>query len=181
VTKLEINSQMRPTTRKLKNSKKERISYKDIFKEYQKENKKKFYPSELNSLRKRKSTDTMEHVDFFLFKKIISTFVRVFITDLYKKKESYFFFGGRIAITALSPKYRKNIGISSLTFSYVWYNRPSERFWYMVRLLKVLGNSKIVKLEQEMKEANIIDNFPNFKKLKRKLRKSNLLYKCIQK
>lgn len=179
---------MRQITLKLKNSKKETFNASHFYKLYIKEKRGLFYPYDIDLNLKKKSRIKKEILTRKTFRKIIATYLMIYFKDLFfQSRDSYFFLGGKLTLAVVPKRIRvltKHMNSNSFNdnLNLVWYRRPSKRFKYIIDLKKIMGSgSKIKKYENEARENNMLDLFPNFKELMRKIKQSNQLIICIQK
>lgn len=118
------------------------------------------------------------------FKIVIKTFLKVYFTEVYVTKKTYYFFlGGKmklvLANTNLINKNTKKLINKSLQL--FWYNRPSPKMWFMVKFTKLSGsNSALSKIERLFNQIHNKDLLTIFTKEQKRGKKQKTLFRCIQ-
>ena len=139
----------------------------------------------------KKRTRKLRPVSLFLFKKIIKNYLSVYFHELYlESKPMYFFLGGKMKITLLASwknyqvrgeSKKKEMHQSDGAIGLFWYNKPSQRIQYMVKLKKLTGSTNMLpKIEALFNRNHNKDFLPIFTEEQRKGKKDKTLYKCIQ-
>ena len=130
-------------------------------------------------------------VSFRDFKNIVFSYLKTYFYELYlNNKPMYFFFGGNMKLVAYLPwsdmQKRSNTNKPVLhrigrSIGLFWYNRPSERLYYMVKIKKLTGSTNILpKIEAMFNNNNDKDLLPIFTEEQKKGKIDKTLYRCIQ-
>ena len=139
----------------------------------------------------KKRSRKYQSVSLSLFKKIIRNYLSVYFHELYlESKPMYFFLGGKMKITLLASwknyQVRGNNKVKEMhesegAIGLFWYNKPSQRIQYMVKLKKLTGSTNMLpKIEALFNRNHNKDFLPIFTEEQRKGKKEKTLYKCIQ-
>lgn len=121
-------------------------------------------------------------VKSLLYRKIVLEYLKFYFYDFYMKKESVYFPLGGFVKKIIYPKWRnkKQPGKGSDgSIGLFWYQRPSSRMFYMVKLKKLTGSSnRLPKMEQQFKNIINKDLIPIFKPEFNRKKENKSLYLC---
>lgn len=107
-----------------------------FYKKFQKE-KRRYHPSCFDTENPTKLTRPKE-VEFVLYKKIVSTYLRIYFLDLYfRMRPMYFFLTGMMKTCKL-----RDYGTEGSKTGLFWYLRPNEKFSYKYCVLNKLRGSR---------------------------------------
>lgn len=107
-----------------------------FYKKFKKE-KRRYAPSLFDLENPSKNIRPIE-VPFSLYKKIVSTYLRIYFLDLYfKMKPSYFFLTGTVKLIR-----NRDFGKDHIRTGLFWYFRPSEKFSYKYCVLNKLRGTR---------------------------------------
>lgn len=171
--------------KKAKTSELEVLNIDFFYKKFKKE--KKLYVPSLFGIKTRAVKPRA--LTFKEYKKIISTFLKIYFFELYMtKKTMYFFLCGFMKLTT-SPTWtklkkrgyskEKTLHVVDKALVWFWYMRPSEKTFLMVKISKLTGlNNMIPKIEKIFNNNNDKDLLPIFTEERKKGKINKTLYRC---
>lgn len=163
-----------------KNSK-EVLSIRHFYSEYIKE-KKRYAPS-LFGLKTKSVRKVV--LPYTYYRRIVYEYLKVYFYEFYFRKSDMCFFlmgnlkkvvaGKRNAIPL--PNGSKRLSTTSIQF--FWYLRPTMKYYYMVKLVKLTGKTNMIPIiEKQYLKTNDKDLLPIFGKEYRKAKNNKYLYRC---
>lgn len=134
----------------------------------------KFNLSGFNYFKDLGTNEKSRKVNKVLYRKIlVNYFKNYFYEVFFLNKPMYFFLGGlmrlcRFGNKVVTIKNKKALDHMLHNVGLFWYNRPSQRFLFSMKLKKQKGSTnRMSKLEAEWKAENEITFLPLFLKLKK--------------
>lgn len=119
-----------------------------------------------------------------LYRKIISSYLRIYFYEAYFiDRKIYFFFGGYLFKVRcgnwIKPSSRdKKYEIANHAIGLFWSERPCPRFWFSIKIRKLKGKANIIpKIEKEWKSENDITLLEKNAIVKSRLKRKNKLFK----
>jgi hypothetical protein len=117
---------------------------------------------------KEYSKNKHHKINIGLYKKILLKFLTIYFYDVYfLNKPLYFLFGGNIRLNKCGNWIKKNwkkntqneLIKTSQSIGLFWYNRPSFRFEYAMKIKKLTGSSnRLPVIENEWKQSKNVDD-----------------------
>lgn len=176
------------TTSQQKNSDLEVLNIGHFYKKFLKE--KKSYDPSLFAINKKTKAKRKRQVTLKEFRRIISTYLKIYFFELYlNRKTMYFFLGGfmKIVISKSWSRLQKRgfskvqtLHNSDRAFLLYWYMRPTKKMYYMVKIKKLTGKHNVVpKIEKIFNDNYNKDLLPIFTEEEKKGRINQTLFRCI--
>lgn len=152
---------------------------------------KKSYDPSLFCIGKKTRKKRKRKVTIKEYRKVIYTYLKIYFYELYLlKKPMYFFFGGFMKIV-LYPTWKRlqkrgfnkkeELHESERAFGLFWYMRPTKRYHFMIKLVKLTGKTNMIpKIESVFTRAEDKDLLPIFGEEWERAKQNKTLYRCIQ-
>jgi hypothetical protein len=131
----------------------------------------------------KKTPSKKKTVPLKIFKKIIRAYLRVYFYELFMSKSPmYFPLGGKMKIVTYPPRFHlKNKMYIEKSFGLFWYDRIIPKFFFFVRLNKMIGkHNYIPKIQRLFKTNHDKDLLPIFIQELKKGITNKTLFRCIQ-